>query len=62
MYHVPSAVQCIFGYSDEGREDENGKETSEIPERMGQSGDCLDFCMQMTWFYVVKIGVNRRRF
>ena len=32
MYYVPLAVQCIYGWSDEGGEDEDGKEGSEIPE------------------------------
>ena len=30
MYHVPLAVQCIYGYSDIGDEDGDGKEVSEI--------------------------------
>ena len=30
MYHIPLAVQCIYGCSDEG-EDGDGKEGSEIP-------------------------------
>ena len=30
MYHVPLAVQCIYGCSDEGGEDGDGKEGSEI--------------------------------
>ena len=29
MYHVPLAVQCIYGWSDEGGEDRDGKEGSE---------------------------------
>ena len=31
MYHVPLALQCIYGWSDEGGEDGDGKEGSEIP-------------------------------
>ena len=31
VYHVPLAIQCIYGWSDEGGEDGNGKEGSEIP-------------------------------
>ena len=30
MYHVLLVVQCIYGCSDEGREDGDGKEGSEI--------------------------------
>ena len=30
MYHVPLAVQCIYGYSDEGSEEGDGKEGSEL--------------------------------
>ena len=30
MYHIPLAVQCLYGCSDEGGEDEDGKERSEI--------------------------------
>ena len=29
MYHVPLAVQCIYGGSNEGGEDGDGKEGSE---------------------------------
>ena len=29
MYHVPFAVQCIYGWSDEGDEGGDGKEGSE---------------------------------
>ena len=50
MYHVPLAVKCTYGWSDEGGEDGNGKEGSELH---GESGDCLASCMQMTWVYVV---------
>ena len=32
MYHVPLAVQCIYGWSNEGSEDGDGKEGSELPE------------------------------
>ena len=31
MYHVPLAVQCIYGWSDEVGEDEDEKEGSELP-------------------------------
>ena len=31
MYHVPLAIQCIYGRSDEGGYDGDGKEGSEIP-------------------------------
>ena len=31
MYHVPLAVQSIYGCSDEGGEDGDQKERSEIP-------------------------------
>ena len=31
VYHVLLAVQCIYGWSDEGGEDGNGKEGYEIP-------------------------------
>ena len=31
MYHVPLAVQCIYERSDEGGDDGDGKEGSEIP-------------------------------
>ena len=31
MYHVSLAVQCIYGWSDEGGEDGDGKEGSELP-------------------------------
>ena len=31
MYLVPLAVQCIYGWSDQGGEDRNGKEGSELP-------------------------------
>ena len=31
MYHVQLAFQCIYGCSDEGGEDGDGKEWSEIP-------------------------------
>ena len=43
---------CIYGWSDEGGEDRDGKEGSEI---IGgwESGDCLASCIQITWFYVV---------
>ena len=29
MYHVPLAVQCIYGHSDEGGEKEDGEEGKE---------------------------------
>ena len=31
MYHVSLAVQCIYGWSDEGGEDGDAKEKSELP-------------------------------
>ena len=31
MYHVPLAVQCIYGLSNEGNEDGDDKEGSELP-------------------------------
>ena len=31
VYHVPLAVQCIYGWSNEGGEDGDGKERSEFP-------------------------------
>ena len=31
MYHVPLAVQCIHGRSDEGAGNGDGREGSEIP-------------------------------
>ena len=31
MYHVSLAFQCIYGLSDEGDEDMDGKEGSELP-------------------------------
>ena len=31
MYHIPSVFQCIYGCSDEGVEDRDGKEGNEIP-------------------------------
>ena len=31
MYHVPLAVQCVYGWNDEGSEDGDGKEWSELP-------------------------------
>ena len=30
MYHVSLAVQCIYGWSDKGGEDGDGKEGSEL--------------------------------
>ena len=30
MHHIPLTVQCIYGWSDEGREDGDGKEGSEL--------------------------------
>ena len=32
MYHVPLAFQYIYGWSDEGGEDQGGKEGSDISE------------------------------
>ena len=31
VHHVPLVFQCIYGWSDEGGEDGDGKEGSEIP-------------------------------
>ena len=31
MYHIPMALQCIYGPNDEGDENRYGKEGSEIP-------------------------------
>ena len=31
MYHIPLAFQCIYEWSDEGCEDGDGKEGSELP-------------------------------
>ena len=31
MYHISLAAQCIYGWSDEGAKDGDGKEVSEIP-------------------------------
>ena len=31
MYHVPLAVQCLYGLNDEGGEDGDGREGSGIP-------------------------------
>ena len=47
MYHVSMAVPRIYGWTDEGGEDGDGKEGREIP------GDCLASYVLMTWFYVV---------
>ena len=52
MYHVPLAFQSIYGHSDEGSEDGDGKEGSEIP-REGENGNYLASCMQMTWCSMV---------
>ena len=30
MHHVPLAVKCIYGWIDEGCEDEDRKDTSEL--------------------------------
>ena len=30
VYHIPLAVQCIYGWSDEGGEDGDGKKWSEL--------------------------------
>ena len=53
MYYVPLAVQCIYGWSDEGGEDGDGKEWSELP----GGRERVKIAWQMTWFYVV----NQRR-
>ena len=30
MYHVPLAIKCIYGYSNEGSKNEDGKEGREL--------------------------------
>ena len=57
MYYVLFAVQCLYGWRDEGGEDGNRKEGSEVPGGGGESGDCLASCLEMTCFYVA----SRRR-
>ena len=44
VYHVPLAVQCTYGFSDEGGEDGDEKEGREIPGGW-ESGDYLASCM-----------------
>ena len=46
MYHAPLALQYIYGCSDEGDEDGDGKEESEIPEG-GEIGET-------TWLLVCR--------
>ena len=48
----PLAVQCIYGWND-GGEDGDGKEGSEILGGGRESGDYLASCMQMTWLCVL---------
>ena len=52
MYHVPLAVQCIYGCSDEGGEDRDRKEANEIPGG-GERVEITWSHMQMSWFCVV---------
>ena len=51
VYHVPLAVQCIYGWSDEGGEDGDVKRGVRFLE--DGRGDCLVCCMQMTEFYML---------
>ena len=48
MYHVPLAVQCIYGRSNELGEDGDGKGVSELAGGWERMEDCLVSCMQMT--------------
>ena len=57
MYHVPLAIKCIYGYIDEGGENGDEEEGSEISGGGKKTGNCLTSCMRMTWLYVV----SRRR-
>ena len=50
MYHVPLALQCIYGCSDEGGENGDVEEGSEISG--GGKRDSLSSSMQMTWFSI----------
>ena len=43
----------MYGSSNKGGEDKDGKEGSGVPGEW-ESGDCLASCMQMTWFLVVR--------
>ena len=49
VYHVPVAFQCIYGCNDEGCENGDGGEGSEIS---GGTKRVDIACMQMTLFYV----------
>ena len=46
MYNVPLGLQYIYGRSNEGGENGDGEEGSEISGG-GKSGDCLASCMQI---------------
>ena len=69
MYHVLFAFQCIYGCSDEGSEDGNGKEGSEIPGEWRLPGllfaDDLALCGELEEDLRVMVGqfvvVCRRR-
>ena len=52
MYHVPLAVGSIYGGSDEGGEDRDGKEGCKIPD--GWERLEIASCMQMTWLHVLR--------
>ena len=52
MYHVPLAVQCIYGWNDKGGEDTDGTEGSEITEGWERIEITWPF-MKMTCFYIV---------
>ena len=45
MYHVPLAVQCIYGWSDEEGEDGDGNEGSGIP----GGWEKLEFTWPLVW-------------
>ena len=49
MYHVPLALQCIYGRSDGGSVNEDGEEGSEIVGGW-KSGNCPASCMQILGF------------
>ena len=52
LYHVPVALQNIYGCNDKRGENGDGNE-NEISGGGGDSGDYLALYMQMTWFCVV---------
>ena len=56
MHHISLVVQCKYGSIDEGGEDIDGKEGSEVPggwERESRDFLALASYIQMTWFFVV---------